>query len=105
VNRAGHVTFTPAEKIAAVLTLVHRLDVGHWENDDATALNAQAAALGSDLNVLASGAYAFLPPAPTPMQPAFIDFQPAPFLRPFDGRCVGGALVTPVVGELAPVCF
>jgi pimeloyl-ACP methyl ester carboxylesterase len=68
VHRAGHCTFTPAETIGAVEALVHRIDTGKWATDTAT-LNAAASALGPTYNV-----------AP----PSFIDFEPAPFLRPFD---------------------
>jgi dienelactone hydrolase len=105
VNRAGHVTFTPAEKVAGLVTLLHRLDVGRWENDDAAALNAQAAALGDELNTLAPGTVAYLPSVPTAQQPAFVDYQPAPFLRPFDARCATGEVVAPIVGDLQPGCL
>jgi len=69
VHRAGHCTFTPAENLAGLQTLIHRLDTGRW--DDSTnpdLMNQEAAAFGPALNL-----------AP----PAFIDFKPAPFLRPF----------------------
>lgn len=69
VNRAGHCAFTPAEKLTALHTLIHRLDTGSWgAATEPALLNKQAAALGSTLNV-----------AP----PAFLTFRPAPFLRPF----------------------
>ncbi len=69
VHRAGHCTFTPAENLAGLQTLIHRLDTGRW--DDSTnpnLMNQEAAALGSTLN---------------PVPPAFINFKPAQFLRPF----------------------
>lgn len=72
VHRAGHCAFTPAETLTAFQTLIHRLDRGTW--DDSTGpqrLNQEAAALGPEFNT-----------AP----PAFIDFQPTSFLRPFDVR-------------------
>jgi hypothetical protein len=69
VHRAGHCAFTPAETITALNALVQRLDTGHWEALDPGALNSAAAALGSSLNNFT---------------PAFIQYQPAPFLRPFD---------------------
>ena len=72
VSRAGHCTFTPAETIAAVQTLVARLETGKWPDVDASNLNAAAAALGPEINV----------PAP----PAFVDFKPRPYLRPFSGE-------------------
>lgn len=71
VSRAGHCTFTPAETIAAVQTLLARLETGKWPDVDAANLNASATALGP-LNV--------------PFAPAFVDFHPGPYLRPFDGE-------------------
>lgn len=69
VHRAGHCTMTPAERLTALSTLIHRLDTGLWDDStDPTLMNQEAAALGPTLNV-----------AP----PAFIDFKPAQFLRPF----------------------
>jgi pimeloyl-ACP methyl ester carboxylesterase len=69
VHRAGHCTFTPAETVAALQALVTRLNTGKWTGlADPANLNAAAAALGS-LNV-----------AP----PAYIPYEPAPFLRPYD---------------------
>ncbi len=74
VHRAGHCIFTPAETIAAVKALLARLDTGAWGSLDAASLNAAAAALGP-LNIV---------------PPAFFEFTPSPYLRPFDalgGRC------------------
>jgi pimeloyl-ACP methyl ester carboxylesterase len=68
VHRAGHCTFTPAETVTALANLIDRLGTGHWPDLDAAVLNAESAGLGP-LNI-----------AP----PAFIPFDPAPFLRPFD---------------------
>jgi hypothetical protein len=68
VHRAGHCTFTPAETVTALANLIHRLDTGRWPDLDAAVLNAEASALGP-LNI-----------APA----AFIPFDSAPFLRPFD---------------------
>jgi pimeloyl-ACP methyl ester carboxylesterase len=68
VHRAGHCAFTPAETVTALSNLIQRLDTGHWPDLDPAVLNAEAAALGP-LNVF---------------PPAFFDFAPAPFLRPFD---------------------
>ncbi|HEX6351047.1 MAG TPA: hypothetical protein VF160_16845, partial [Candidatus Dormibacteraeota bacterium] len=71
VHRAGHCTFTPAETVTAFKTLLHRLDTGRWESSTSpSTINASAASLGA-LNT-----------AP----PAFIDFHPTQFLRPFDAR-------------------
>jgi pimeloyl-ACP methyl ester carboxylesterase len=78
VDRAGHCAFTPAETIAAVETLLNRLETGHWPSIEANLLNADAAALGPDFNIFELGTTI----VPTP--PAFIDYTPAPYLRPFD---------------------
>jgi pimeloyl-ACP methyl ester carboxylesterase len=72
VHRAGHCAFTPAETLTAFQTLIHRLDTGKWDGSTNTdLLNQEAAALGSTLNT-----------AP----PAFLNFEPTTFLRPFDSR-------------------
>ena len=69
VHRAGHCAFTPAETVTAFHTLIERIDTGKWKDStDPALMNQEAAALGP-LNV-----------AP----PAFLDFQPSVFLRPFD---------------------
>ena len=70
VHRAGHCTFTPGETVAALHALVTRLDTGKWTGlADPANLDSAAAALPAALNI-----------AP----PAYIPFEPAPFLRPFD---------------------
>jgi pimeloyl-ACP methyl ester carboxylesterase len=68
VHRAGHCTFTPAETVAAVETLLNRLKTGQWSGLKAEDLNDLAEKLGP-LNI-----------AP----PAFTDFKPSKYLRPFD---------------------
>ena len=68
VHRAGHCSFTPAEMITALEKLIERLDTGKWPDLDANTLNKDAAVLGP-LNI-----------AP----PSFLQFRPAPFLRPLD---------------------
>ena len=78
VDRAGHCAFTPAETIAAVETLLQRLETGSWPSTEANLLNGDAAALGPQFNIYEVGTTI----VPTP--PAFIDFTPAPYLRPFD---------------------
>jgi pimeloyl-ACP methyl ester carboxylesterase len=79
VSRAGHCAFTPAETIAAVETLISRLDTGRWHDVDAADLNASATGLGPTFNVYLSAQGAVVP---TP--PAYIEFEPSPYLRPFD---------------------
>jgi pimeloyl-ACP methyl ester carboxylesterase len=72
VHRAGHCTFTPAETVTAFQTLINRMDSGRWANStDPALMNQEAAALGPNLNNV---------------PPAFINFQPTVFLRPFDIR-------------------
>jgi pimeloyl-ACP methyl ester carboxylesterase len=79
VSRAGHCAFTPAETIAAVETLVARLDTGRWKNVDASDLNNAATALGPAFNL-----YVTTQGAVVPTPPAYIEFEPRPYLRPFD---------------------
>jgi pimeloyl-ACP methyl ester carboxylesterase len=72
VHRAGHCTFTPAETIAAVETLRDRLETGEWHGVNPTHLNALAAALGPfPFNIV---------------PPAFVEFSPSRYLRPFDAE-------------------
>ena len=71
VHRAGHCAFTPAEKLTAFGTLIHRLDTGKWGSTNPALLNKEAAMFGSSLN-----------PAP----PAFLAYTPTPFLRRYDAR-------------------
>lgn len=72
VHRAGHCAFTPAETLTAFQTLINRLNTGKWaDTTDPGLMNTEAAALGSSLNT-----------AP----PAFINFKPTRFLRPFFKR-------------------
>jgi len=81
VSRAGHCTFTPAETIAAVQTLLTRLETGKWPDVDASNMNAAAAALGPAFNVFANPQGMIVP-----VPPGFVDFKPPRYLRPFDGE-------------------
>ena len=78
VHRAGHCAFTPAETVAAVKNLITRLDSGKWPNLDDEGLNAEAESLGPGLNIFAVQGQVI------PTSPAFVDFHPKQFLRPFD---------------------
>jgi pimeloyl-ACP methyl ester carboxylesterase len=85
VARAGHCAFTPAETIAAVQTLLERMVTGRWEQVDADNLNKAATALGPNFNIFANSQGTIVPVAP-----AFVEFEPSPYLRPFDaanGEC------------------
>jgi pimeloyl-ACP methyl ester carboxylesterase len=68
VHRAGHCAFTPGETIAAFNALVHRIDTHHWSGVSPAALNDAAADLGPSFNNFA---------------PAYLDFTPTAFPRPF----------------------
>ena len=69
VHRAGHCTMTPAERLTAISTLLHRINTGRWsDTTDPSTMNEEATALGPTFN---------LEPA------SFIHFKPAVFLRPF----------------------
>jgi pimeloyl-ACP methyl ester carboxylesterase len=78
VDRAGHCAFTPAETIAAVQTLINRLDTGRWDDVDASDLNTAAAALGPGFNIFGTSQ------GIVPVPPAYIKFDPSRYLRPFD---------------------
>jgi pimeloyl-ACP methyl ester carboxylesterase len=80
VARAGHCAFTPAETIAAVQTLLARLETGRWPAIDASTLNAAALSTGPAFNIFATSG------AIVPTLPAFVDFRPSAYLRPFDGE-------------------
>ena len=78
VHRAGHCAFTPAETITALETLDLRLTTGKWQDLKAHDLNHEADLLGSGYNVYINGGSL----VPTP--PAFLKFEPLPFLRIYD---------------------
>ena len=86
VDRAGHCTFTPAETITAVQTLLNRLGAGRWNVPDPAGLNAEAAALGPQYNIFAAGGQI----VPTP--PAFTSFRPTQYPRPYDLPSGGSSL-------------
>lgn len=82
VQRAGHCTFTPAETLTAFQTLIQRLDTGTWEDStNPDLMNQEATALGPNLNVLPEPFPNGTTLIPTP--PAFLNFQPTLFLRPY----------------------
>jgi pimeloyl-ACP methyl ester carboxylesterase len=81
VARAGHCTFTPAETIAAVQTLLARLETGRWPEVNASTLNTAALLTGPAFNIFATTQGAIVPTLP-----AFVDFRPSAYLRPFGGE-------------------
>ena len=78
VHRAGHCAFTPAETVTAVQTLENRLATGRWHVPSPAGMNAQAAALGPQLNIFSAGGVVVATP------PAFLSYSPARYLRPFN---------------------
>ncbi|MGC5561224.1 alpha/beta hydrolase family protein [Streptomyces sp. FR-108] len=66
VDNAGHCTFSPAEQLAALDTLEHRVDTGRWGDTGAAALNSLAAQVD-------------------PTTPArFTAYRPTAYPRPYD---------------------
>jgi hypothetical protein len=82
VQRAGHGAFSPAETLAAVQVLLHRLHNGRWDAAALTpgALNAGAGALGPAYNVFPDGSKL------VPVRAAFVRYRPAPYPRPYRQR-------------------
>lgn len=78
IHRAGHCSFTPGETLTLFGALFNRLETGHWGDLDPNELNTAATALGPGVNIFASNG------AIVPTPPAFIDFKPGKYLRPFD---------------------
>jgi pimeloyl-ACP methyl ester carboxylesterase len=81
VARAGHCTFTAAETIAAVQTLLTRLETGRWPEVDPSTLNTAALSTGPAFNIFATAQGAIVPTLPS-----FVDFRPSAYLRPFGGE-------------------
>jgi pimeloyl-ACP methyl ester carboxylesterase len=90
VHRASHCAFTPAETAAAVQALLTRLHTGAWGPLDANSMNAAGSAFWPGLNVFPT------PIGILPVAPAYFDFTPSQFLRPFDA--LGGGF------QCDPVC-
>jgi len=88
---AGHCGFKPAETLAAVQTLMHRLDSGTWDSTTAEAMTRKAQATGAG-------------------ESRFISFTPPRFARPY-GACdlaqaLQAAHVKPLEtpGQTLPAC-
>jgi pimeloyl-ACP methyl ester carboxylesterase len=82
VHRAGHCEFSPAETVTAVQALLSRLETGEWGELEAGELNQGAAALGSGSNIIFVQTQQGV--VVVPATPAFFDFKPSRYLRPFD---------------------
>jgi len=81
VHRAHHCTFTPAETLTAFQMLINRLETGQWEDStNPDLMNQEATALGPNFNVLPEP---FPTGTLTPTPPAFLQFEPTLFLRPY----------------------
>jgi pimeloyl-ACP methyl ester carboxylesterase len=78
VHRAGHCEFTPAETITALRTLDLRVRTGKWTGLTPAQLNNGAAALGPTYNFI------YVNNTSVPTSPAFLNYQPLPFLRVYD---------------------
>ena len=76
VHRAGHCAFTSAEVISLIKVMLKRLDTGRWDDGSLrpATLNAAALALGAQDNAI--GGFFAAPPA-------FVDYAPGPYPRPF----------------------
>ena len=76
VHRAGHCAFSSAETIVAIEAMIARLDTGSWGGPALApgSLNSAALALGDSLNSV--GGFFKSPPA-------FENFTPGPYPRPF----------------------
>ncbi|MBV9062740.1 MAG: hypothetical protein JOY77_07400 [Alphaproteobacteria bacterium] len=77
VHRAGHINLTHAELLVSLEALIRRLDSGEWKGMQPADLNAAASRLGPKFNVL-------IPTPSVHAEPAFMEYEPAVFLRRFD---------------------
>jgi pimeloyl-ACP methyl ester carboxylesterase len=82
VHRAGHCQFSPAETITAVDRLLSRLKTGKWTDLKASDLNEDAAALGPANIIFITTQQGKV--IAVPAAPAFFEFKPSRYLRPFD---------------------
>ena len=78
VSRAGHCEFSPAEIVTAMQVLLNRMSTGHWNVPSPADLNKDAAELGPSFNIISVNN------AVVPATPAYADFSPTRYLRPFD---------------------
>lgn len=89
VHRAGHCSFSPAEMLSALGSLLKRLDTGRWPDLNPDTLNATAEVFGPTFNITVDAKGKIVPAGPS-----FFRFRPAQFLRPFDAfdaaRCAAG---------------
>ena len=76
VHRAGHCAFTSSEVLSVIQEMLHRLSTGVWEDAALLpgAMNKEALALGQQYNSIGGFLAA---------QPAFAQFSPGAYPRPF----------------------
>jgi pimeloyl-ACP methyl ester carboxylesterase len=79
VHRSGHLNLTQGELLVGLEALIHRLDSGEWKDMRPEDLNAAASRLGPKFSALIPP----YPPGPS-AKPAFIEYEPAPFLRRYN---------------------
>jgi hypothetical protein len=78
VDRGGHCSFSAADEIVTLRTLLERIETGRWPDTSPRALSEQVAELGPGYQrVLDFGTF-----LDAPMAPAFTRFAPPEFLRP-----------------------
>jgi pimeloyl-ACP methyl ester carboxylesterase len=78
VDRGGHCAFSAADEVVALRILESRINSGRWPSTDPARLNAAAEQFGPEYRLVLD----FFNFTDAPMPPAFVDFTPAPFLRP-----------------------
>ncbi|MEU5951440.1 hypothetical protein [Streptomyces sp. NPDC047525] len=66
-NHAGHCTFSPAEQLAAVHAIDHRITAGHWDDTSPSALNSRA----QQADPTTAARYTAYRPGPYPRQGLF----------------------------------
>ncbi|HZY97730.1 MAG TPA: hypothetical protein VFE35_11595 [Candidatus Cybelea sp.] len=76
VHRSGHLNLTEGELLVSLAALIHRLDSGEWKGTEPADLNAAASQLGPKFSALI--------PTGASATPAFMEYEPAAFLRRFD---------------------
>lgn len=94
VHRGGHCSFTSAELVTGLEVLLERIEEGRWPDLTPSSLNDRAAAIGAGPATTRSG---------VPADPAFFDYEPRPFPRPYDVRMVSRPGGPPVASARRPV--
>lgn len=90
VQRAHHCSFTRAETLTALQTIVHRVDTGQWDNSTSPdVLNLEAADLESEPALARLAPLAGFYTTTMRLAPAFVPFMPGTYLRPSHSRMAG----------------